>query len=158
MPPQWKLRVFISGPPGRSQESFLNHNGKEKIIYRKGKNNHLKLIPCQLISGQQGIQGGEDTGRGGGWACRGTSVMWQGPWPRSAQALPPAEPASDPSPACHQLVEPSHLLAPTSGVGQTVSQGGEWGWLAMANPLCRVAQRADSTLVPTAHPPGIGGC
>ena len=56
--------------------------------------------------------------------------MWQGPWPRSAQALPPAEPASGPSPACHQLMEASHLLAPTSRVGQTVSQGGQWGWLA----------------------------
>lgn len=92
------------------------------------------MIPCQLIFGQQEIQGGEETGRGGGWACGGTSVMRQGPWPRSAQALPPAEPASDPSPACHQLVEPSHLLAPTSGVGQTVSQGGEWGVAGHGEP------------------------
>ena len=115
------------------------------------------MIPCQLLSGQQGIRGGEETGRGWGQACGRTSVMCQSPWPRSAQALLPAEPASDPSPACHQLVEPSHLLAPTSGVDQTVSQGGEWGWLAMVNPLCRVTERADSTLVHTAHPPGIGG-
>ena len=42
MPLQWKLRVFISGPPRKSQESFLNHNGKEKKNLKKREKESFK--------------------------------------------------------------------------------------------------------------------
>ena len=70
MPLQWKLRVFISGPPGKSQESFLNHNGKEKINLKKRGKESFKIdtMPTDLASKEsKGVrrQAGEGAGPAG---------------------------------------------------------------------------------------------
>lgn len=80
MPLQWKLRVFISGPPGKSQESFfffffpqesfLNHNGKEKINLKKREKESFKIdtMPTDLASKEsEGVrrQAGEGAGPAG---------------------------------------------------------------------------------------------